>query len=59
MSSGIPRAVLQNFRQYLKHRQSAFVLTDILTALNEVGSDEVNHQTVSGTILSVIPNDLL
>ena len=59
MYGGIPRTVLQNFFQDLKPLESAFVLTDILTALNEVGSDEVNHQKVSGTILHMIPDENL
>jgi len=57
MFGGIPRAVLQNFWQDVKSLESSFVLTDILTALNEVGSDEVNHQKVSGTILHMIPSE--
>ena len=36
MFGGIPRAVLQSFWQDIKSLESAFVLTDILTALDEV-----------------------
>ena len=53
---GIPRAVLQNFYQDLKPLKDEFILTDIITALNEVGSEEMK---VSGTILHMIPNEHL
>jgi hypothetical protein len=57
MYSGIPRFVLQSFFEDLKPLKSAFSITDILTTVNQVGSDIVNHPTVSEIILHMIPNE--
>jgi len=57
MYGGIPRLVLHNFLEDLKSLESAFSITDILTTLNQAGSDMVNHFTVSETILHIIPNE--
>jgi hypothetical protein len=56
---GIPRSVLQKFTAPIKDLESAFALSDVVSALNEVGSEDVNHNKISGTILHLILDETL
>ena len=55
---GIPRAVLKDYDEPF-NLESLFSITDVATALAEVGSEELNHSKVSGKILHLIPDNTL
>jgi len=55
---GIPRAVLKDYHQNF-NLDLLFNVTDVATALAEVGSEELNHSKVSGKILHLIPDNTL
>src|SRR5947207_9637560 len=48
-----------NFKDPNKPLKSLFVVTDVTTAINEVGSTDLNHQQVSGMILHLVPDNTL
>lgn len=56
---GIARSIFLNFKDPNKPLKDLFVLTDVTTAINEVGSTDLNHQKVSGMILHLIPDNTL
>ena len=59
MFGGIARSIFLNFKDPNKPLNSLFVVTDVTTAINEVGSTDLNHQKVSGMILHLIPDNTL
>jgi hypothetical protein len=59
MFGGIARSIFLNFKGENKALEKLFVVTDVTTAINEVGSAELNHQKVSGMILHLIPDNTL
>jgi hypothetical protein len=59
MYGGIARSLFLNFRTPNQPLRNLFVVTDVTTAINEVGSTDLNHQKVSGMILHLIPDNTL
>ena len=59
MFGGIARSIFLNFKDTNQVMEDLFVVTDVTTAINEVGSTELNHQKVSGMILHLIPDNTL
>ena len=59
MFGGIARSIFLNFKGTNKLMKDLFVVTDVTTAINEVGSTDLNHQKVSGMILHLIPDNTL
>jgi len=55
---GIPRAVLKDYHEPF-NLALLFSITDVATALAEVGSEELNHSKVFGKILHLIPDNTL
>ena len=55
---GIPRSVLKDYNEPF-NLVTLFSITDVATALAEVGSEEMNHSKVSGKILHLIPDNTL
>jgi hypothetical protein len=59
MYGGIARSLFLNFRTPNQPLRNIFRLTDVTTAINEVGSTDLNHQKVSGIILHLVPDNSL
>ena len=55
---GIPRSVLKDYNEHFTISK-LFNITDVATALAEVGSEEMNHSKVSGKILHLVPDNTL
>ena len=55
---GIPRSVLKDYDEHFA-LATLFSVTDVATALAEVGSEELNHSKVSGKILHLVPDNTL
>jgi len=59
MFGGIARSIFHRFKAPNRCLKDLFTITDVTTAINEVGSTDLNHQKVSGMILHLVPDNTL